>query len=215
MTINTLTATRRAILGAIPATAAIAAIPTIAFATDRSEWEAALSSWQNAKAEYEAFAPQYSDITARWLAGRPGMDTIHWREFPMANRHHVAYVLDLDEAWHDFCNGEGKIWSAANPAASTERYRNALDSVKAFREADEAYSRSSGMDAAEERSEELTTRLWQAEANLRNTPAPDLAALRWKLDYLLADDDSGNMTAWSMEQIAQTKADIARLTGDA
>ncbi len=44
-------------------------------------------------------------------------------------------------------------------------------------------------------------------------PAPDLAALRWKLEQLLRSDayDGECIPAWTLEHIAQTIADVRRL----
>lgn len=49
-----------------------------------------------------------------------------------------------------------------------------------------------------------------AENALLYAPAPNLAALRWKLDRLLAID-TGETDAWSAEHVAQTVADVERL----
>lgn len=44
-------------------------------------------------------------------------------------------------------------------------------------------------------------------------PAPDLAALRWKLDYITeeARDPQGSLGSYTHKFVAQTLADIARL----
>ena len=53
-----------------------------------------------------------------------------------------------------------------------------------------------------------------AEAALMDLPAPDLAALRWKLDQTLRID--GDSTpCWSAEYVRQTVADFRRLCGEA
>lgn len=49
----------------------------------------------------------------------------------------------------------------------------------------------------------------EALEQLMDMPAPDLAALRWKLEQLHEGD--GGMPAWTAEYIAQTYADVARL----
>ena len=41
-----------------------------------------------------------------------------------------------------------------------------------------------------------------------NLPAPHLAALRFKLDYLLAEDGSNGTPSWSMDFACQTIIDI-------
>lgn len=42
-------------------------------------------------------------------------------------------------------------------------------------------------------------------------PAPDLNALRWKLQILLAPDDSGSIPEWSDRLVAQVRNDCQRL----
>ena len=50
---------------------------------------------------------------------------------------------------------------------------------------------------------------------MMDAPAPDRAALRWKLEYLLAADCMDNTRTWSAREVRGTLADIARLLGDA
>jgi uncharacterized protein YfaP (DUF2135 family) len=49
---------------------------------------------------------------------------------------------------------------------------------------------------------------------LMDTPAPDRRALRQKFDIIFTMEDGG-LPAWTEEFISQTRADIARLMGDA
>lgn len=53
-----------------------------------------------------------------------------------------------------------------------------------------------------------------ADKALMTMPAPDLAALRWKLDRALMIDD-GALANWSEWYVRQTIADVARLLGPA
>lgn len=52
------------------------------------------------------------------------------------------------------------------------------------------------------------------QGELMDTPAPDFAALRFKLDHLL-EDDNGSLNPWTDSYVAQTRRDIARLLGEA
>lgn len=45
-------------------------------------------------------------------------------------------------------------------------------------------------------------------------PAPDRAALRWKLEHVLRDDGSGGITAYARSHLDQTLADIGHLLGE-
>ena len=212
------TTSRRALLKAAPIIAATAAIPAMALTIPtpggRTEWEAALRTLQHAKDEDAAFTPIHTRISKAWETGRPTMDGIDWSEFPFANRDHVARTIDIDKAWSDFLASEGKLWWSGDPERRKERYRAALDSVQAFRDAEARHDRETGMDKADQRWEELGERVSDAEAALMNLPAPDLAALRWKLDQALRID--GDSTpCWSAEYVRQTVADFRRLCGEA
>lgn len=68
-------------------------------------------------------------------------------------------------------------------------------------------------DHMHERIEALSDRMNDAERAALDTPAPDLAALRWKLDRLTveANEPDGDLPPWSHEYVRQTLADIARL----
>lgn len=54
-----------------------------------------------------------------------------------------------------------------------------------------------------------------AEARLLNLPAPDNAALRWKLDRVLEAHPETGLKPWAASHLRQTIADYRRLLGDA
>ena len=206
---------RRAFIGAAPVVAAAAAVPALAIGTARHDWEAAMRAYELAKAEDAAFQPAYERVHAAWEAGRPSMDGISFKEFPYRQRDHVARTMKLDAEWRCFLAGEGEWWFSADPESRKAEFRAALDTVQAFRDAEAKHDRESGMDAAEERWEALGDRVADATWALMAIPAPDLAALRWKLDYLMQIDGSDSTSCWSAASVAQTRADIGRLLGSA
>lgn len=59
-----------------------------------------------------------------------------------------------------------------------------------------------------------TDKLCDAENRLMGMPAPDNAALRWKLDIAL-EDSNGSLNPWTTEYMAQTVRDYRRLLGNA
>jgi hypothetical protein len=62
-----------------------------------------------------------------------------------------------------------------------------------------------------DRHDELWSLVGDAKEDVLRTPAPDQAALRYKLDYLLEDDGSDSISGWSRDYVAQTLVDIGRL----
>jgi hypothetical protein len=57
----------------------------------------------------------------------------------------------------------------------------------------------------------LAERVCDAESSVITMPSPDLAALLWKLERLLAVDPDGTTSGWHGEYVRQTLADLARL----
>lgn len=71
----------------------------------------------------------------------------------------------------------------------------------------------------EDHQEALGAAHCNAESTAMATPAPDGEALAWKMDRLFGpeamDSEDGHVPLWSKAYVAQTIADIARLTGRA
>lgn len=57
--------------------------------------------------------------------------------------------------------------------------------------------------------DDLCSTVSDRESDLEQIPAPDLAALRWKLDRLR--ESNGEMVPWAGHAVRQTFSDIARL----
>ena len=68
-------------------------------------------------------------------------------------------------------------------------------------------------DGVHDEQERLVEVMCDAEHAVWQTPAPDLQALRWKLERVIdAEPEKGHGTSsWAPEYVAQTMADIARL----
>lgn len=71
-----------------------------------------------------------------------------------------------------------------------------------------------GWGAAVERLEDLGDKAHDARWSLMAMPAPDLPALRWKLEHLL-ELEGDSVAPWSAEAIADTVADMRRLIVEA
>lgn len=67
--------------------------------------------------------------------------------------------------------------------------------------------------AEDDRLDQLCDIYCEAEARLMAMPAPNAAALRWKLENLLEADTGGSTAPWSYHYVEQTHRDIARLLG--
>jgi hypothetical protein len=183
--------------------------PSKLTAPDRSAWRAAMAAHERAITEDAAFDPQYWEVHRAWEAGKPSIDMIHWKEFPFAQRDHTARVMDIEREWSHFLAGQGKWWGAPDPDARKAQFRAALDSVQAFRDAAARHDRESGMNEVEERWNALGDEVARTRDVLMAMPAPDLSALRWKLNQLR--DGDGDLVGWSADYVRQTFVDIDRL----
>lgn len=118
------------------------------------------------------------------------------------------------------------IAEAINRQYFAEVYSPAVDAEKAFEKAHglapgqlDYVERRKELDkqhdyrvarSIEETADRLCNEACAAEDTLMEMPAPDLAALRFKLEKLLASDEGGT-DSWSVDYVRQTKEDIRRL----
>lgn len=65
------------------------------------------------------------------------------------------------------------------------------------------------------RDDDLCDAWSKLEGDLMAMPAPNRAALRWKLDHLMDDNDGEWMASHSVGYVRQTMADYRRLLADA
>jgi hypothetical protein len=209
-------ANRRSFIAGTAATAVAVAIPAsaIAAATDRSAWEFALRAYEQAQAEWDAYASGFNALYDRCKAACEQIPHVNFGPDPYlglkqpvttANRAYVQHarrtVQDLDA---------GKIWLDPAYPDNQAHYQlqRAMVEAAGARDADVQVVRDSyGMDEAEKQYESLGETVTDAAASLMATPSPDLAALRWKLDYLT----DGGWDGWEDDYTRQTLADIARL----
>lgn len=215
------TTTRRAMLGAmsaVPLAGLIAAVPVVAAKSaagaERYEWNRLVARYERARAAYEAACEDCARRSRAFEADKPDMDRIHWREFTFQDRHHVAHRMDIEERWQQFLRAEGRSWWSRDPEATKARFRAALDSVLAYRREYEEAKQRHGVERAEDR----TSRIGDREAELLGTlikmPAPDLAALQWKLERLFGEAARGAneySDSWSPEEMNAILADARRL----
>jgi hypothetical protein len=191
-----------------------------ATSADPAEWEAKLRAYETAKATRLTHDPVWDAAYALYKPARPNMDeVIDWKQLGIsyrAHRDHTARVMDVEQEWQKYLAGEGKWWwGGTDPEACKARQRAGLDTILRFRRLEaEAYA-SSGAEAADEKSEALSETESEAWATLLRTPAPDGAALLYKLDLLFGGDDrqedDEHCDAWNYNLIDPVMADARRL----
>lgn len=216
-------ATRRAILAGVPAAAIAATIPAGAAPADRRAWEHALAIHQRAKQAEEAFYPVWQGLHAKCRADCENVPHIVLRPDPYTGRNRPVstadwfYVARARDAVKKLDAGETYLDpSSPSVQAHYQLQRDVAAAADDYDSDIQAIRDGYGMDEADDHFEALGEATNNAEAAVMATPAPDLAALRWKLDRLLElehtdDEDGGSFPAWAGHYVAQTLADIARL----
>lgn len=108
--------------------------------------------------------------------------------------------------------------AVAYPSVDRTAWDSAMRDLETITQRRDAYrahlNREYGAKAApyeqEVQYDDLTDTMVEAESVLVNTPAPNLSALRWKLEHLLESDGVAT-SPWSPDYTKQTMADIRRL----
>lgn len=206
-----------------PAAAAVAvSTPPIAATTaevDRTAWEHARAALAKIEAEDAAFTPGWLEAYKRCEAEceailhitlRP--DPYTGRKAPVSTADHfaVAYgrkmVADLasgkrrhddlpDLKEHEQLNRD-LVAAADRRGAKVQAIRDRYD-----------------MDRLDDKAEAFGDALSEAQGVLMAIPAPDLRALRWKIDHLTYRGESWD--SWSDDYVRQVNADIVRLMPEA
>lgn len=209
---------RRTLLQSAPAVAALAAVPAAAMpsAPDRRAWDATLSELAAVEAEDRAFSPGWAATYERCSAE---CETIPHADFGTdsarsylgpASTSNWPYVAQARKDVAALDDGRMRFDPLPDLQEHERLMRGVVDaSARRERAVQEVRDRY-GMDAADERMEDLGDRLADLRSRLMAIPAPDLAALRVKL-LMIPDEKDGDMPPWSADYVRQTFDDVRRL----
>lgn len=226
MAISTPITTRRAVIAGLALSAPFAgpfgeAIAATVTTPDRSAWDRAFAEMQRAKAASDAANAIAHQTYEAFKRIEPTDDTIQFREFTIFcgnptefERSHIKRVMDVEEEWQRFLSTEKVTWWARDPEKRKREYRAALDSVTDYRRRFAEAERVSGYAEACERSDQLDNEACEAGSRLILTPAPDLAALRWKAEHMFGDEarePDESSPPWCAEWTDAFMADVRRL----
>jgi hypothetical protein len=200
-----------AVLGATTGAQGRNAAPS---AIDRQAWDAAAAKMISSNAVYDAFIPTLEAAQEAYSKVAPDPKRINFQGIhpylSREDRHDLLHASDLDAVARDFAAREGKTWAGERFKAL---HSEAIADLKRFRAEDEAARAAHDIDALEERDEALGEAAYEATWALFRLPAPDLAALRWKIEHLFADaTDAGiETTVWAPYVMQNFMADVRRL----
>ena len=217
--------TRRTILAAIGSLpVAAVAVPSLASAEpiDRAEWDRAFAAMLRAKAASDADDVRHGPIEDAYFAAKEAVPHVTVGPDPYRPHSPPATTADTLEVQH------------ARRGLSSVRYLEFLPGVLEHHQwcvrltdADEARAAEIqriddrlGYSASARRNEQLTDAYCDATSALLAMPAPDAAALAWKIEHLWGDeaDDpgmtgDGSSSSYTMKWVGQIVRDARRLLG--
>lgn len=211
--------TRRAMVAAMAALPAVAAlgIPASAAVSDRGAWDRAYLAYEKAQAEYLAFETAFNPLFERYLKERDTIPHLTFRPDPHSGFYRsvttadVPFVRRARNLVRDVAAGKCRL----DPDPSLQAHFQLCQEVTAA--ADERDAKIAAIrdrlniDEMNDKSEILSKRLNEADAALMATPAPDHAALLFKLEKLLEVEADGSTACWGEGYMAQTMIDARRL----
>lgn len=190
-------------LFAVPAavSAAIIASPVEALPADRSRWDDLMRQYQDAEAQQREQERSFSQALTAYKAALP--DEPDTRIFYPHHHLHVLNVADLDDLANE-ARSAGAPYDAARLAV--------LENIRAFRAEAAKADASTSYTTITDRLEEASERCWELQGTLMKEPAPDYAALLWKLEDVLTPDD-GHLSELADSYVEPVRADMRRLLG--
>lgn len=212
------TTTRRALLKAAPSAALVMALPVSAATVDRSEWTKAMDHYAKVKAEDSTFTPGWLKAWQDCKKECEGIPHVSLKAeaYKGGRCQTTANTFEVTQARREVAMlDEGKMRLEPLPGLQ-EHYeikRKLVKADDARKTQIQAIRERYDMDALDDKAEILGDQLAEARDCLMQTPAPDLAALHWKL--LQLRDQDGDMDAWAAKYVNQTYSDIARLMPEA
>lgn len=229
---NTSSTSRRAALGVFLKTAAMgASVPILAASVsqcsqpahsatiDRRAWEQAFAMMERARDANEAFRSVADDAWKGFLRDKPSGDNIDLRAMgpllPPDWRNNLLYSAELDKVHADYVAGHQVFWWAPDPEEQIAKHKAACDRIREFRAQLQAVKDRHGYDAAMNKADQLGEANHDATWALFEIPAPDLAALRWKIDHLFGASEDCEVEPWSAEVMKTFLADVRRLMPEA
>ncbi len=207
---------RRALLKGAPVAFVALAVPAGVSATvavDRKAWKRARAAYDALRAEDAAFSAHYHRTWEACSSECKQVPHVILEPSAHTGKWHVSTA---DDWYVRRCRSDvaaldaGKMRFDPLPDLQEhERQMRALVEAADTRDGViQAIRDRYDMEALDDQSDDLGDRLAEAQSIVMDLPAPDLAAVHWKLTQLR--DPDGTMVSWSADYVEQTFADVAR-----
>lgn len=175
---------------------------------DRRAWDRTMAAYTKAAATFAVTDRLHDNTYAAWRADAPTTDAIDLGEFwPMT----AAQVARMDPDKYERERFASGAWFPTEAEAT--RFRAAVESVREYHRQIAASEQRHGMDAIGERHDADCNVMCDLEAELMAMPAPDIAAIGWKLGRIFEPDDAGFTSSYGHKYVQPVLDDVRRLSG--
>lgn len=178
---------------------------------DRRAWDAAFKRCADAKLAFDRDYAAYDRVYEAWHAAQPDGRDVDLTAFHMIPRAVVLRSINPDEHEQEMFAKIGLSWFPNEQEKA--RARASIESLRAHRRDVKAHAARCRVDELGERNDQMLDDWTDAQDDLMKLPAPDLAAVEWKLQYLFALNTDGETSGWAGRTVAPVLADVRRLSG--
>jgi hypothetical protein len=200
---------------AVTSPALASASPPTGTSCDRAAWDAAFAKMRKHRAAFEAYQPTYDAAIEGFERDKPVGDDIDLRPIhPLIThgwRNEILHTADLEQMHTQFLAGQGRTWGSADPEKTIAIHRATLDQIREFRRQYQAAKDKHRYEAVVERGDALSNADYDAAWELFELPAPDMAALHWKIEHLFGKSEDFEVEPWSAKVMANFMTDAHRL----
>lgn len=175
---------------------------------DRRAWDRTMTAYTKAAATFTVTDQLHDKVYAAWKADAPSADTIDLGEFwPMT----ATQVARMDPDKYEQERFASGAWFPTDKEAA--RFRAAVESVRDYHRQIAASEQRHGIDAIGERHDADCNVMCDLEAELMAMPAPDIAAVAWKLGRIFTPNDEGFTSSYGHKYVQPVLDDVRRLSG--
>ncbi len=178
---------------------------------DRRAWDAAYKRCADAKLAFDCDYAAYDRVYEAWHATQPIGRDVDLTAFHMIPLPVVLRSIDPDEHERGMFANIGLSWFPNEKEKA--QARASIESLRTHRRAVKAHADRYHVHELGERNDRLLDAWTDAQDDLIKLPAPDLAAVEWKLQYLFALNSDGVTSGWAGRTVAPVLADVRRLSG--
>lgn len=178
----------------------------------RATWDRRMLAFQRADRTFDASNQRYARVLQLFDIDAIPKPDINWHRLATSPGRSKFLVLQVDDLDELLDRSLRQIqWTFPHPPESEVRFE--IEKIRGYRLAIELLDAKVGMTKVDQEHDVAAERRNVAHTDLMLTPAPDLDAVQYKLEYLFGDisDDDDQIDPWHRKFTDSIIADVRRL----